>query len=212
MAIIYLFACANYSFAADKEMKIDLSILSVKGFVKGKRYKFNEEFANKYNIAVPIDFQFIAPTSKNHLNYVNPAPGGTGIFKITFTSLEKNVQSNLQFVPFTIGLGELAARLETLKKLAQDAFIRGIPDLKRAELITIRTTKIGVYPAIEVIGRYDAGNDGVVIKHIAAIPNPTDVNGILAISNIILKNVKIDKLEDITKTNAIRGLSTFKFK
>ena len=191
--------------------KVEVKLFEATGVVKGKRYVFNAEFAAEHKIPVPAPFQFIAPTSDTHLNFIKPAPGGTGIFKIFFTTLEKSVKSNLQFVPITIAEGETDTRLEALQGLLKQAFVGAIPDKDRAEINTVRKTKVGSYPAIEMIGRYDGGADGVVVLRIVAIPDPKSEHGVLAIINALVKNVPMKAVSDILKTDASRALTTFRY-
>ena len=196
----------------DTGATITLNPLTVEGFVSGKRFVFDQAFAQKHNVPVPAPFQFIAPTSDDHKIFVLPAPGGTGIFKVTFTTLEKQVKSNLQFVPLTVDEGEIEDRLKSLQKLLKQAFIASVPDPKRAEINVTRATKIGRYPALEAIGRYDGGDDGVVVLRVVAIPDPDSVNGLVAIINGLIKNTGMKSVGDILNTDASRALGTFQFK
>jgi hypothetical protein len=186
---------------------IEIAPLTVKGFT------FDEAYSKKHKVAVPAPFTFIAPPSKYHLNYLHNAPGGTGIFKISFTTPTKQVMSNLQFVPLKAGMGPIDKRLDALVKLVlKKAFAGSVPDPKQAKIDTVRKVKIGAYPAVEAIGRYKDGADGTVVLRIVAIPNPKSEQGMLAVINGLPKNVAIKKVGDILNTRASKALSTFYFK
>ena len=190
---------------------VDVSALKIEGFVKGTRYEFNPAYAEKYDVKVPAAFSFIAPTSDEHMNFVKPAPGGVGIFKIFFTTTEKQVKSNLQFVPFTVAMGPVDERLDSLKVQLNNAFVASVPDPDRSEINAMRKTEIGPYPAIEVFGRYDAGEDGIVVLRITAIPHPENENGVVAIINGLTKNFPMQKVGDVLNTDASKALTTFRF-
>jgi hypothetical protein len=195
-----------------QETKVEITPLKVEGFVKGNRHVIDAEFAAKNNIAVPAPFEFIAPTSKSHLNYIEPAPGGTGIFRVYFVTPEKQVKSHIQFVPMSVAMGPIEDRLSGLQDLLRNAFIASVPDPAKAEIAVTRRVEIGPYPAIESIGRYDGGDDGVVVLRIVAIPNPESVDGMVAVINGLPKNVKMESVGDIITLDASRALTTFRFK
>ncbi len=202
----------SFALAEEAEPKVELNLLTVEGFVKGNRHVFDADFAAEHSIAVPVPFEFIAPTSDAHLNYIQPAPGGTGIFKVFFTTLEKQVRSNLQFVPITIEQGSVDERLKALESILHQAFRASVPDIDNARINAVRNTEIGKYPAVEMFGNYDSPTDGTVIIRIVAIPDPASGNGILAIINALPKNFPMTKVEDILGTLSSRGLGTFRFR
>jgi hypothetical protein len=207
-----LLSLGNTATAQTVTPKVEITGLKVEGLVIGTRYEFGAEFAAEHNIPVPVPFEFIAPTSKNHLVGTQPAPGGTGIFKAHFVTLDKQVKSNIQFVPMKVGMASIEVRLNTLKGMLKDAFVASVPDPNRAEINVIRATEIGPYPAIEMIGKYDGGADGVVVLRIVAIPNPDSEHGMLAIINGLPKNTGMKSVGDIVHWDASRALGTFRFK
>lgn len=191
---------------------VEITGPKVEGLVIGTRYEIGAEFAAEHTIEVPVAFEFIAPTSKKHLVGTKPAPGGTGIFKVFFVTLEKQVKSNIQFVPMTVNLAPIEVRLNTLKKMLREAFIASVPDTNRAEINVTRLTEVGPYPAIEMIGKYDGGADGIIALRIVAIPNPGSKHGMLAIINGVPKNTGMKVVGDIVNLDASRALGTFRFK
>jgi hypothetical protein len=196
---------------------IEIAPLTIKNFVKGKMFTFDEAYGKKHKVAVPAPFTFIAPTSKDHLNYLQNAPGGTGIFQISFTTPAKQVMSNLQFVPLKAAMGPIDKRLDSLTKLVlKKAFAGSVPDPKQAKIDTVRKVKLAAYPAVEAIGRYKDGANGTVVLRIVAIPipipNPKSEHGMLAVINGLPKNVAIKKVGDILNTRASKALTTFQFK
>jgi len=198
--------------AQDSGATIKITPFSVEGFVKGTRYDIGAEFSAEHNIPVPAPFTFIAPRAKTHLVGTEPAPGGTGIFKVHFVTLEKAPKSNIQFVPYTVDMGEAANRLESSKRILQQAFVASVVDPERAEINVTRQIEIGPYAAVESIGRYDGGADGLVVLRIVAIPNPDSTDSMLVIINALSKNLPMETVEDILKTDASRALGTFRFR
>lgn len=197
--------------AQESGATITVTPLSVKGFVKGNRHVFDADFAAEHGVAVPAPFNFIAPTSKEHLNFIKPAPGGIGIFKIFFTTLDKAVKSNLQFVPLRVDMGPVDQRLKIMQNILRKGFISSVPDPDRAEISLTRATKVGPYDALELIGRYDGGADGVIVLRVVGILNPDGENGLFVIINAVIKDTEMKSVEDVLKTDASRALGTMRF-
>ncbi len=197
--------------AQDASATVTITPFAVTNFVKGTRYDVGAEFSAEHNIPVPAPFTFIAPRSKTHLVGTEPAPGGTGIFKVHFVTLEKAAKSNIQFVPYTLDMGDASDRLEWSKNILRQAFVASVPDPDRADILVTRPTKIGPYDAIESIGRYDGGEDGLVVLRVVAIPNPDSENSMVVIINALAKNLPMETVEDVLKTDASRALGTFRF-
>ncbi|MHA1128438.1 MAG: hypothetical protein ACTSRN_05740, partial [Alphaproteobacteria bacterium] len=108
------------SLAQEASGTVEVNGASVTGFVKGSRVVIDAEFAAKYEIPVAAPFEFTAPTSDEHHVFTLPAPGGTGIYKIVFATLDDQPKSNLQFIPFTLGQGPTEERLNALPPLLKD--------------------------------------------------------------------------------------------
>lgn len=212
LALGALIALAPGAHAGDSSTTVEVTPLKVEGLVTGNRNVFDAAFASKYNIAVPAPFEFIAPTSDKHLNFIKPAPGGTGIFKVFFTTLEKQVKSNLQFVPIMVAEGETSKRLESLQSLLKKALVASVPDANNARINIVQNIMVGKYPAIEMLGNYKTEQDGPVVIRLVAIPNPDGIHEILAIINGLAKNMSMTQVSDIMKTDSSRALGTFRFK
>ena len=211
LIVLMAICIASNAIAQSDGASVTINPLSVEGLVVGNSYEFDADFAAEHNIAVPAPFGFIAPTSDETRIYTQPAPGGTGIFKVHFTTLQDQVKSNLQFVPMTVTNSSEQAQLDGLQTLLQQAFTASIPNPDRAELSVVQVTHIGPYRAVEAIGRYDGGADGIVVLRVVAIPNPEGVDGIVAIINALANNEPMQEVNDVLNVDASRALSTFRF-
>lgn len=190
---------------------VEINPLTVEGLVVGKRMAFGAEFAATYNIAVPIPFSFTIPTDRNRNIRVEPAPGGSGIYKVNFATLDNQLKSSLQFVPIKIPMGDDAARKELLADVAKRAFVASVVDPEQAELAAIRVTKIGPYLAIEALGKY-ADTDGTVVAlRTVAIVGPDSEHGLVGIVNALPKNAGMTKVADILLVDGSRALGTLRF-
>lgn len=190
---------------------IEINPLTVKGLVVGKRMSFGAEFAAKHNIAVPIAFSFTIPTDRTKTIRVEPAPGGSGIYKVNFATEAVQLKSSLQLVPITIPLGEDAARNKHLADIANQAFAVSVVDPDQAQIDAVRPTKIGPYLAIEALGRYDGGADGVVALRVVAFVGPDSSHGLVGIINALPKNAGMSKVADILGVDGSRALGTLRF-
>jgi len=170
-----------------------------------------EAFAERYGVAVPLPFEIVIPSIDGQNVYYDPAPGGTGILKVTFTTSDDQVRSNIQIVPFTIDMLEVEERLQALRSLLQQALDTSIPDPDRSEVMIVQTFEMGPYPAIEVVAKYDGGDDGLVIFRAVAIPDPNSINGLMVIMNTVAKNNEMSVITDILEFEAAKALNSIRF-
>lgn len=190
---------------------VEINALSATGVVVGAKVTLGPEFAAKHNVEIPAPFSVIVPNGDDHNLYALPAPGGTGIYKIFFATLDDQTKSNIQFLPMTVDLGPAEDRLDWLRPLVREAFIASVPDVDAARINYTQNTEIGPYPAVEMVGNYTDETFGTVILRVVAIPNPDGEHGIIAIINGIAITLGMTSVEDIMKTDSSRALSTFKF-
>lgn len=207
IAILFVALSGNFATA----QTISLNAMNVEGLVVGHRYVLDAEFSTEHNIAIPAPFEFIAPTSDDYDLYSLPAPGGTGIIKVFFVGEGQKTLSNLQFIPMTVTNTDMQAQLDGLRSLLEQAFNASVPSLDQAALDDVRITNINDMPALEAIGRYDGGEDGLIVLRIVALPNPNGVDGVIAIINAVTKNNPMQSVEDVLNIEASRALSTFQF-
>jgi len=190
---------------------VEINPLTVKGLVVGKRMSFGVDFAAEHNIAVPLPFSFTIPTDRTKVIRVEPAPGGSGIYKVNFATDDVKLKSSLQLVPITIPMGDDAARNQNLTKIANQAFAASVPDQDKAQIDAVRPTKIGPYLAIEALGRYDGGADGIVALRVVTFVGPDSADGLVGIINALPKNAGMSKVGDILGVDGSRALGTLRF-
>ncbi len=177
----------------------------------GKRVSFGAEVATKHNIAVPIAFSFTIPTDRTKTIRVEPAPGGSAIYKVNFATDDVQLKSSLQFVPITIPMGEDAARKQFLTNIANQAFVASVIDPDKAQIDAVRPAEIGPYLAVEALGRYDGGADGIVALRVVAFVGPDSEHGLVGIINALPKNAGMEKVGDIMGVDGSRALGTLRF-
>lgn len=190
---------------------IEINPLTVKGMVVGKRMSIDADFAAEHGVAVPIPFHFTIPTDRTKTIRVEPAPGGTGIYKVNFATEDLKLKSSLQVVPITIPMGDDAARNQNLSKIANQAFAASVLDQNKAQIDVVRAAEIGPYLAVEALGRYDGGADGVVALRVVAFVGPDGPNGLVGIINALPKNAGMKKVADIMFVDGSRALGTLRF-
>lgn len=206
-----LAAISTPAVAQEDGATVEFNALTATGLVVGKRVVVDAAFGVEHNINVPAAFNFIAPTGDDHLLFGLPAPGGTGLYKVFFATLTEESTSNIQFIPFTVGMGPIEERLNSLPALLKNAFISSVEDTEQAAINVTRAIEVGPYPAVEMLGNYRSEEFGIVVLRIVAIPAPDSENGMIAIINGITKNFPMESVEDVLNTNASRALGTFKF-
>lgn len=197
--------------AQTTEGSVKFNALKVEGLVVGKRLKIGADFAAEHDIAVPVGFAFTIPTDRTKNIKVLAAPGGTGIYKVSFATEDNKLKSNLQFVPFTLGQGTKDERDNGMVRVINQAFAASVPDQDKAEINVTRATKIGPYNAIEAIGRYDGGADGIVALRVVAVIEAGSGDGLIAIINALPKTTAMKEVGDIIYVDGSRALGTLRF-
>lgn len=190
---------------------IEINPLTVKGLVVGKRMSIGADFAAEHGVAVPIPFHFTIPTDRTKTIRVEPAPGGSGIYKVNFATEDVKLKSSLQVVPIIIPVRDDAARKKDLTAIANKAFAASVQDPDKAQIDAVRPTEIGPYLAVEALGRYDGGADGVVALRVVAFVGPDSPHGLVGIINALPKNAGMSKVADIMLVDGSRALGTLRF-
>lgn len=198
--------------AQDTGASVTISPLTLEGVSVGKKIVVDSSFAEQYGVEVPLPFEIIIPTIDGQNVYYDPAPGGSGILKVTFATSEDKVRSNIQIVPFTLGMAESDARLQAARGLLQQALETSIPNLERSEVLVLQSFEVGPYPAIEVVAKYDGGADGLVILRVVAIPDPNSINGLMVVMNTLVDNNEMSKVSDILEFEAAQALNSIRFR
>ncbi len=190
---------------------IKVTPFEIKGLVVGSLHKIDKEFEKTYNIKVPQAFSFIAPRNKQQRVFIKENPGGDAPIQLFFTTQDRRLQSSIQFVPFTVDMAELNARMKGVEGLVKQAFMSAdmVNDTDRVNVFQV--AKVGKYSALELIGNYQDPKEGLVVRQVVAVLNPDSVNGEVMIVDALTRNVKMTKAEDIRITSASRAVGTFKF-
>ncbi len=206
-----LFIFALFAAPLAAETTIELNPLKIEGLVVGVPQKIDADFATKHSVAVPKPFHFTIPTDRTKNIKVLPAPGGTGIFKISFATKDNLLRSNLQFIPFTLGEGTDEERLNGMARIVQQVFRNAVIDPDRAEINVTRPTEVGPYSAVESIGRYAEGDDTMVALRVVAVIEDGAGDGVIAIINALPKTTGMTKVGDIIYVDGSRALGTMRF-
>jgi len=196
--------------ALAQSSSVSIGTANVEGLVVGQRFSLDAAFSQEHDKEIPAPFEFVAPTSGDHRNYVAPATG-FGIIKAFFLTPDERIMSNIQFMPYVVDQGELEERLDWSRPVLKQIFEMHVPEGAQSVVDGVRATEVGPYPAIEAIGRFDSGDDGTLVIRVVAIPNPSSEHGMAA---VILANVnvlEISEVSEVYNTIASKALSTFRY-
>ncbi len=178
----------------------------------GNQIVVDARFAEQYGVDVPLPFEITIPLIEGQNVYYKPAPGGTGILKVTFTTAEDQVRSNIQMIPLTIDMAPIEERIQAARGLLQQALETSIPDLERSEVLIIQQFEMGPYTAAEVVAKYDGGDNGLIIFRAVVIPDPNSVNGLLVTMHTVVKNNEMAVITDILEFEAAQALNSIRFR
>lgn len=193
------------------QTSVEVNPLKIEGLVVGVPQKIDAGFAAEHGVAVPRPFHFTIPTDRTKNIKVLPAPGGTGIFKVSFATEGNQLRSNLQFIPFTLGQGTDEERLNGMARVVQQVFGDAVVDPNRAEINVTRPTEVGPYKAVEAIGRYAEVDDTMVALRVVAVIEEGAGDGLIAIINALPKTTGMTEVGDIIYVDGSRALGTMRF-
>ena len=199
--------------AQDGGASIEITPFKVEGLVIGNSWISDAAFGEKHNVAVPAPFELIIPRGDDFLNATQPAPGGQGIVKFHFATLDKQPMENMEFVSMTIQMGDIEARLQSVAKaLTEEAFPGAVAGSDGSKIDVMRKIEIGPYQAVEVVGRYQNQTDGLVHLRLVGIPHPDRAESVFVVMNLLCSRVAIETLGDFAETRSGRALTTFRYR
>lgn len=199
---------------ADSETSVEFNLLSIEGLVVGSTITIDAAFGAENQIDVPAPFSFLVPTADDVRELLDPAPQpGQALVKVNFATMDRELIENLQFVPYTLALeGDLEARMNTLAGMvAEDAFQMAVGTYEDHTRDLVRAVDINGLPAVEVIGRYQDPNLGLMYLRIVGILNPDSEHSVVAISNVVAARQAIPTPNDFPQTRSGTALKNFQF-
>lgn len=192
---------------------VQFNLLSIDGLVIGTTINVDEAFGVENEIDVPAPFSFLIPTSDDVRELLDPAPTpGEALVKVNFATQDLQLIENLQFVPYTLPLGDIDERMNTLAGLmANDAFQVAVGEHDQNTRDIVRAIKVGEYDAVEVIGRYQDANLGLMYLRLVGILNPDSEQSVFTIANVVAARQPIPTPDDFPQTRGGVALKNFHF-
>lgn len=212
MALTLAFVPVSAQEAAP-EPSVEFNLLSVEGLVVGTTISVDKAFGAEHEIDVLAPFSFLVPTADNVRELLDPAPQpGQALVKVNFATMDRELIENLQFVPYTLPLGETEERMNMLAgMMANDAFQMAVGTHDENIRDVVRPIKIGNLDAVEVIGRYQDADLGLMYLRIVGILNPASEHSVFAISNVVSTRQPIPTPNDFPQTRSGTALKNFQF-
>lgn len=199
---------------ATVEGTVKFDLLSIEGLVVGTTVKVDADFSAKHEIAVPHPFSVLVPTADDVLELAEFAPEGPGgpFLKINFATEDRQLIENIQFVPFTLAPGTAEERMQALAGLmANDVFNRATANYPNRVRDVVRPTKAGDLDAVEVMGRYQDPQLGLMYLRIVGIPDPDGPHGVFSIANVVAARQELPTPDDFPRTRGGAAIRYFKF-
>jgi hypothetical protein len=197
-----LLAIGAAAFAANED--VELTIPVVKGAVVGKPFRIDRAFGQQNSLRVRAPFSSYVPISKEFETQVVNAPKpGNAYIKFNFTTPDNQPLENVQFIEMTIPMTHRRDRMRMAARLlGGDGFKMAVTGREKAQRDYVRSRTIGPYDAVEVIGRYEDPQLGLVFVRLVGILNPNDQDSVFAIANIVASKVPINAPEDLANTRS----------
>lgn len=183
--------------------------------VTGDRLNIDNEFSLRNKIPVNAPFSVLVPREDDVLRVAENAPEGpTGPYlKLSFTSKDQQLIENILLAPMTIAMNpnsseRLAALAQVMSTQIYSNAIAGFDNHTRD---MVRQVTIGGLQAVEVIGRYEHPELGLMFLRIVGIPNPRGQTGVFVVSNVVASKVALTNPNDFVRTRSGVMLREFKF-
>lgn len=195
------------------EPGVQFNLLSADDLLIGSTVTIDAAFGEEHEIGIPAPFTFLIPTSDDIQELLEPAPKpGEAFVKVNFATLERELIENLQFIPFTLPMGAAGERLNALGDLlANDAFDMAVQDYEEHTRDLVRPIDVNGYTGVEVIGRYQSPDLGLMYVRIVGILNPDNEHGVVALSNVVSAREEIPTPNDFPRTRSGTALKNFQF-
>lgn len=192
---------------------ITFNLLSVEGLVVGTTVTIDADFGAENDVSVPAPFSFLVPTEDGVRELVDPAPKpGDAFVKINFATDDLELIENLQFVPLTLPMTAPEERLQTLAQLlAEDGFTMAVAGYENYTRDIVRLTTVGDYQGVEVIGRVDSPDLGLIYIRLVGIPNPDAPDSVFTIANVVAARQLLPSPDDFPQTRGGTALRHFKY-
>jgi hypothetical protein len=192
---------------------VTFNLLSVEGLVIGTTVTVDADFGAEHGLEVPAPFSFLVPTADDVRELMDPAPRpGDAFVKVNFATNDLALIENLQFVPITLPMTTPDERLQTLAQLlAEDAFSMAVAGYENYTRDLVRLTTVGDYQAVEVIGRIDSPDLGLIYVRLVGIPNPAGPESVFTIANVVAALEPLPSPEDFPQTRGGTALKHFKY-
>lgn len=194
--------------------EFQFNILNVQGLVTGSRFVADAKFAAQHKVGVSAPFEAIIPINAAFQTLSVPAPKpGVGIVKFNFASADgKRLLENIQMVPLTIPMLDAEARIQAAAKiLSEDGVRMTTAGKQNPTRDVVRKTKVGPYDAVEVMGTYTSPDLGLMFYRMVGVINPKSENCVMLLANVVDREVKVPKPDDMAKTRSGAVVQTFRY-
>ncbi len=212
-----LFLAAGFAAHAQEtavEGSVKFNLLSIEGLVIGKTLRVDDDYGAEHGIEVPRPFSILVPTADDVLELADFAPEGPGgpYVKINFATEDRQLIENIQFVGMVIPMDAPETRMEKLAGLmANNVFDSVTGNSPRRVRDLVRQVEISGLPAVEVIGRYEEPELGLMFLRIVGIPDPDGPHGVFSVANVVAARQELPAPDDFPRTRGGATLRHFEF-
>lgn len=201
--------------AQDSEPKVKFNFFEVTGasMVIGKSFKIDADYGAERDLPVNAPFSFIAPIEDDVLVKQQPTPGTDTLVKIVYGTKEQKFIENFQFSTLRVDMASDEERLKAIANvLANQGFGMVVQPYQNPSRDGVRKTKVGDYAAVEVFGRYNDPENGLMYTRLVGILNPKGEHSVYMVANIAAAQLPLENPDELaTKTRSGAALTTFKF-
>ena len=210
----------GFAMSQDTQPEIKFNFFEVNNLVISDNYTFGKDYGEKYGIPIPAPFRLKVPRQDNvtPLFETGTEPNGM-IIKINFATgnadtpnQERQLIENLQFIPMTLPMDELEARMQNLTVLmVNQAFPQVTANREQVEYIGARRAKIGDVDVIDAVGSYVDADLGLMYVRITGFAHPTQPESVYSVVNLVAKRYDITNLDQLFQTGSGKTISSFEY-
>lgn len=194
---------------------VKFQLFEINGLVVGDRLEIDDAFSERHNIPVPAPFSVLVPRENGIQRLAINAPEGPDgpFLKLSFTDQDKQLIENIRLIPMSVPMGtNPTARINGLAQLmANQVYDQATAGYTKRSRDVVKLITLNGLPAVEVIGRYEDPEFGLMYLRIVGIPNPKGTESVFVVANVAHDSLELATPEDFGRTRGGVMLREFKF-
>lgn len=160
---------------------------------------------------VPLHFTIAVPVALDLMRVQSDTSKPGHYTKLIFATLAGETVESLELRQATMGPGTPEERMGWLADMMRDEIFPSVLGSKDTNLIGVRRSTAGDYPAVELVATYENEGLGTIVFRIMGVFPPSGEHILVALSHTVIKFMPLEKTADLQGTLAGTILNSLHF-